>query len=167
MKKGPAPYPTKFQWPFTTQTWLRSAQNFAKTHCRRFPTFHFLTPNKTYSPNFRIPDLTRKWEFVKPVSSSYPTTHGICKVGDVPYRNAVTFAKNRPGLFVANGAVWLFQKGTKAQAGRRQGGKKWRVARLRTTFLISNCFWNWKNKWQKLEQSNLKRQLPGTAKQNP
>ena len=41
---GPRPI-RKFERPFTRQTWLGSAGSFAKACFRRFPTFHFSTPN--------------------------------------------------------------------------------------------------------------------------
>ena len=41
-----------FERPFTRQTWLGSARNFAKTRFRRFPTFDFSTPKKKIGENF-------------------------------------------------------------------------------------------------------------------
>ena len=37
-----------FERPFTPQTWLRSARNFAKTRFRWSPTFHFSTPTNIF-----------------------------------------------------------------------------------------------------------------------
>ena len=37
----------------TARTWLGSPRNFAKRRFGRFPTFHFLTPKKIFSRNFR------------------------------------------------------------------------------------------------------------------
>ena len=44
----PARLPLIFKRPFTPRAWLRSARNFGKTRFRRFPTFHFSTPQKMF-----------------------------------------------------------------------------------------------------------------------
>ena len=65
-----------FKRPFTPQTRLRSASNFVKTLFRRFPTFHFSTPNFFFrmcfsvffqSRNYRKIEnclFWRSWEFL-------------------------------------------------------------------------------------------------------
>ena len=46
-----------FERPFTPQTQLRSASNFAKTRFRRSPTFHFPTSKKVLRRNFSVVNI--------------------------------------------------------------------------------------------------------------
>ena len=43
-----------FERPFTPRGWLRSASNFGEMRFRRFPTFHFSTPNKKFWQKFLL-----------------------------------------------------------------------------------------------------------------
>ena len=47
-------FSSNFEWPFTPRIWLRSASNFGKMRFRRFPTFHFSTPQKKIDDNFTL-----------------------------------------------------------------------------------------------------------------
>ena len=46
-----------FERPFTPQTRLRSASNFAKTRSRLDETFHFSTPN-IFFPKFLVSEIS-------------------------------------------------------------------------------------------------------------